>query len=375
MDTTASEITFDDDGVCGFCHEFEEVRKPNWHPDGEGQKILDRQVEEIKAAGSGREFDCMFGLSGGIDSSFLALQVKRLGLRPLVVHVDTGWNTELAVNNIENVVRRLSLDLHTEVIDWDEMRDIQVAFFRAGVVNQDIPQDNAIFATLHRIAVEAGIGYMLHGFNIVTESILPGSWGFDNMDSKHIRAIHDKFGTAPLTSYPLLGFEELCALRYGFPNSTPYKEVAPLDLLPYNKPMALRTVAAELGFRDYGTKHGESRFTKFYQEYFLPERFGYDKRRAHYSSLIVAGQLSREDAMKNLEQPPYDPEQLANDRSYFIKKLAVGNDEFEGFLNAPKAAHSDFPNYRDSFAMVEELSNHARRLRLMWANLARQADA
>lgn len=373
MDTTAEEITFDASGVCSFCHDFDTRLKSRWRPNAEGEAYLQETADRIRTAGADKDYDCLFGLSGGVDSSFMALQIKRLGLRPLVVHVDTGWNSELAVHNIETVIKHLDFDLHTEVIDWDEMRDLQVAFFRAGVPNQDIPQDNAIFVTLHRVAIEAGIKFVFQGFNIVTESILPRSWGFDNQDSRHIRNIHERFGTGQLESYPLFDFEELCSQRFGYPNPVPYETVVPLDHLPYDKPEVIKTISEELGWRDYGTKHGESRFTKFYQEYFLPERFGFDKRRPHYSSLIQAGQLTREAALERLEAPPYDPDQLAEDRAYFIKKLDVSETEFEHFLNGPIRPHRMFPNYEDALKAAEQLAQHANNLRGMWNQLAAQA--
>lgn len=375
MDTTAEEISFDGEGVCNFCHDFEQRLKPTWHPDERGRAFLAEIAERIRRDGQGHDYDCLFGVSGGIDSTFMALQIKKLGLRPLVVHVDTGWNSELAVHNIEGVVRTLGFDLHTVVIDWDEMRDLQAAFFRAGVVNQDIPQDNAIFATLHRVALESGIRYLFQGFNIVTESILPMSWGFDNMDSRHIRAIHRRFGRRPLASYPLLDFAELCTLRYGFPEAKPYETIALLNYMPYVREEAIRAITEELGFRDYGTKHGESLFTKFYQEYFLPQRFGIDKRRPHYSSLIVAGQLDRAEALERLKSPAHSPEHLDETRAYFVKKLNVPDAEFDRFLNGPIRAHHIYASYQSSFRIAEELAQHSRDLHTMWANLAQSAEA
>ncbi|MFC1817259.1 N-acetyl sugar amidotransferase, partial [Thermodesulfobacteriota bacterium] len=198
MDTTAQEIRFDDNGVCSFCTQVETQIRPHWFPNDKGMEKLQAIIKKIKHSGQGKDYDSIMGLSGGADSSFMALQVKKLGLRPLVVHVDGGWNSQVAVNNIENIIKKLDFDLHTHVVDWEEMRDLQVAFIRSGVANVDIPQDHAFFAVLYHFAAQHKIKYVLSGSNFATESILPSSWGYDAMDSRHLKSIHKRFGEKKL---------------------------------------------------------------------------------------------------------------------------------------------------------------------------------
>tara|TARA_R110000868_G_scaffold220183_3_gene471269 strand:- start:3254 stop:4405 length:1152 start_codon:yes stop_codon:yes gene_type:complete len=348
MDTSDPEIIFDADGVCSHCVEFDRLAATEWFPGEAGKPRLEKLLTEIKAWGRGREYDCTIGLSGGTDSSYLAwLAVKEWGLRPLLVHVDTGWNSPYAVRNIESLVKKLGLDLFTFVIDWEEMRDLQVAFLKSGVANQDTPQDHAIFAKLFSFTARNKVRYVLSGHNIATESVLPGAWEYTASDDRHIRAIHKQFGTRPLKTLPIMSVFRL----FLYNRMAPYrflpgmKIVKPLDFVTYDKNAAKTLLAREVGWQEYGAKHFESRFTKFFQAYWLPERFGYDKRRAHLSSLVLAGQMTRAAAMAELEKPPYPPEDLAEDLEFIRKKLELSEQEFTAILHAPIKSHTDYPSY------------------------------
>ncbi len=360
MDTSDPHITFDEAGICSHCQRFEKVQRPNWLPNDEGARRLANQVDRIKADGRGKNYDCIIGLSGGVDSSYLAIQVKRLGLRPLVVHVDAGWNSELAVNNIENLVQALGFDLFTVVIDWEEMRDLQVAFLRAGVPNQDIPQDHAFFAGLYRFARREKIRWVLSGGNYATEAILPQAWGYNAMDARHLRAIHRRFGRIPLRTFPTVSFFDLYVR---FPLLLRMNVLRPLDFMPYEKTAAMAELAAGFGWRNYGAKHYESVWTKFFQGYWLPSRFGFDKRRAHVSSLVVSGQITRAAALAELAEPAYSPEELRRDRTFVAKKLGLTEDELEALRVAPLHAHEDYPTQE----------SYRRWIRALWLRLPKRA--
>ncbi len=341
MDTTDADIAFDAEGVCSHCRRFDELFLPAWFPNEEGTRRLAATVDQMKAEGRGKDYDCIIGLSGGVDSSYLAVKVKDLGLRPLVVHVDAGWNSELAVKNIEGLVKALGFDLFTLVIDWEEMRDLQVAFLRSGVANQDVPQDHAYFAGLYRFATEAKIRWVLSGGNFATEGILPQSWGYNAMDVRHLRGIHARFGTRPLKTFPTVSFFNL---YFGYPLIRKMKVVRPLDFMPYSKDAAMRELSDRFGWRYYGAKHHESVWTKFFQGHWLPSRFGFDKRKAHLSSLVVAGQLTRDDALAELAKEIYPADELRRDRAYVAKKLGLTEDELEALRTAPLRTYRDFPN-------------------------------
>jgi N-acetyl sugar amidotransferase len=341
MDTTDAEISFDEAGVCSHCRHFDEVFRPSWFPNEEGRRKLELVVDTIKAEGRGRDYDCIIGLSGGVDSSYLAIKAKELGLRPLVMHVDAGWNSELAVKNIENLVKALGFDLFTLVIDWEEMRDLQIAFLRSGIANQDVPQDHAYFAGLYRFATRENIRWVLSGGNYATEGILPQSWGYNAMDVRHLKAIHRKFGTHPLRTYPTVSFFNLYV---GYPLIRKMKVLRPLDFMPYDKEAAMQELSARFGWRYYGAKHHESVWTKFFQGYYLPTRFGFDKRKAHLSSLIVSGQISRAEAVAEMEEGVYPPEEIRRDRVFVCKKLGLTEGELDALIAAPRKTYCDYPN-------------------------------
>lgn len=363
MDTSDADILFDADGVCSWCRRFDAQIRRDWHPDEAGRAMLERTVAAIKAEAAGREYDCIVGLSGGVDSSYGAYVARReLGLRLLAVHVDAGWNSELAVRNIENLVKRLDIDLHTHVVDWEEMRDLQIAFLRCGVANQDVPQDHAFFAALYRFAVSKGIRWVLSGGNIATESVLPTSWGYNAMDLRHLKSIHRRFGALKLRTFPTCNFFEYYVY---YPFVRGMRVLRPLNYLPYVKAEALATLERELGYRYYGTKHGESRFTKFFQGYWLPARFGFDKRRAHLSSLVLSGQVTRDEALARLAQPPYaSAAELEEDKAFVAKKLGLAVPEFDRLLAGPLHSHRDYPSNEALFALKDRVRPVLHRLGL-----------
>ena len=339
MDVSDPEISFDEDGVCNHCHRFDEIAEKHWFPDERGARILAEQVERIKAAGAGRDYDSIMGLSGGVDSSYLAVKMVELGLRPLVVHVDGGWNSELATNNIEQLVKRLNLDLHVHVVNWREMQDLQVAYLRSGVANQDVPQDHAFFAELLRVGRKHRIKHVISGSNYATESILPSAWGYNAMDLTNLRAIHKTYGNIRLREYPTVSFLEWYVT---YPRLLGVQFFRPLNYMPYDKKAAKDLLISEYGWKDYGGKHYESRFTKFFQGYYLIERFGYDKRRAHLASLVVSEQMTREEALTELEKPAYPANQLPEDVEFIRKKLGLSQEQFDEIMNANRHMATDF---------------------------------
>lgn len=349
MDTSDPDITFDANGVCNHCIEFEQVTSKHWFPNEEGAKKLSAQIERIKADGKGRDYDCIIGLSGGVDSSYLALKAHEWGLRPLVMHVDAGWNSELAVSNIEKIVSYCGYELHTHVVDWAEMRDLHLAFLRAAIPNQDVPQDHAFFANIYRFATKNDIKWILTGGNLATEGIFPKNWHGSAMDAINLRAIHRKFGSRSLKQYKTISF-----LQYYlyFPFIKGMRTYRPLNFMPYDKELAICELESKIGWRSYGRKHGESIFTKFFQNHYLPMKFGFDKRRPHLSSLIVSGQMSREQAMSALSEPLYAPEELERDKAYVASKLGLTLGDFEQLLDSQTSTHLDYPNWeiRQRFA-------------------------
>lgn len=357
MDTTAEEISFDAKGVCNFCHYFDAHVKPilDRARSGEGRKMLDHLVAEIRKAGQGKPFDCILGISGGTDSSYLTHLAAELGLRPLVVHVDTGWNSPESEANVRSLVKAIGFDLEIVRVDWDEMRDLQIAFYKASVKNCEIPQDHAFLAVLYKKAAEIGVHHVLTGGNYATESILPRSWGFNAADLRHLLAIHKRFGTRPLRKFPTLSFWE----RYVYyPFIRKIREIRPLNYVPYNREDAKKLLTEKYGWKDYGLKHYESVLTRFYQGYYLPTKFGIDKRKAHLSSLILSGQITREQALEELKKPPYPSKDLLEkDKAYIAEKLGLSLAEWEEILALPPRDHREFPSSEPLFRAKEAIVN------------------
>jgi len=340
MDTSDPEITFDEKGNCSHCNKALDLAPITWFPGEAGEKMLQELADRIRKEQKGRDYDCIIGLSGGVDSSYLAYLTKvKLGLRPLVVHVDCGWNSELAVKNIENITRHLNIELHTFVVNWEEMKDLQRAFFKASLMDMDIPQDHAIFAALYRFAEKNRIKYALNGHNYTTEIILPTSWGHQAMDLRHLQAIHDRFGEKRLKEFPTISFFRRFIYYSLIKN---IRIISPLNFLNYRKEDAIDVMSRELGWQYYGGKHHESRFTKFFQEYYLPHKFGFSKKRAHLSSLVISGQMTREEALRIMNEKEYTESAINEDLEYVAKKLDWTPEEFSAVINQPSRGHSEF---------------------------------
>lgn len=359
MDTSDSKIVFNENGVCNHCLQFDQVTSKMWFPNDEGEKRFANIVTKIKSAGAKNEYDCILGLSGGIDSSYLALKLKDYGLRPLVVHVDAGWNSELAVANIEKIVKYCGFELHTCVMDWLEVRDIQLAYLKSGIANQDVVQDHAFFASLYHFAVKNNISYVISGGNIATESVFPKSWHHSAMDSINLKAIYKKFGRHKLRKYKVISFFQYYIY---YPFIRKMKTVRPLNYMPYNKKEALQFLQKEIDYKDYGRKHGESRFTKFFQNHYLPEKFGYDKRRPHLSSMILSNQITRDDALKALTEPLYEPLELREDKRYIAKKLGITVDELEHYIHEQGKSYNEYKNWDFRYKLLKKCQNFAQRL-------------
>jgi len=348
MDTSDSKIVFDEKGVCDHCNDFDKNVFPNWHTDSKGYKELEAIMQKIKISGKGKDFDCLLGLSGGIDSSFmLHLAVKEFGLRPLVFHVDGGWNSELAVHNIQVLIDKLGLDLYTEVINWEEMKDFQLAFFKSGVPHIDVPQDHAFVATLYKFADKYNIKYILNGGNISTECVRnPMEWLYYGTDMVHLNDIIGRFGTIKMHTYPFSSiFKHKIYLRY----IRGVKVIKPLNYMPYIKANALKMLEKEYGWKPYPQKHFESRFTKFYEGYWLPERFGFDTRRVQYSSLILTGQMTRDEAIERMKIPAYDPETIEDEFNYIATKLSITPAELRNYFTMDKKFYWDYRNLESVF--------------------------
>jgi len=341
MDTTDSSIVFDENDVCDHCNTFYNHTQPNWCADDSGFDEFNAVIKSIKLDGEGKDFDCIIGMSGGIDSSYLTYLAKeKFGLRPLVFHVDAGWNSQIAVNNIEKLIDNLGLDLYTEVIDWEEMKDLQLAYFKSGVPTIDTPQDHAFFATMYKFSEKHNVKYILTGANLSTECVRnPIEWMYYQSDSVQLRDIHKKFGKRPLVNYPITS---ILRHKIYLPYIKRIKVVRPLNYVPYIKNDAMDLLQDQFGWQPYPQKHFESRFTRFYESYWLPKRFGYDTRKVQYSSLILTGQMTREEALEKLKKPAYDPETIDHDIEYVATKLGITVDELNSYMGLPKKTYKDY---------------------------------
>lgn len=352
LDTTYPRISFDAEGVCNLVADFQINVKPHWHTGSAGRQQLESTVDKIKQSGRGRDFDCIMGLSGGSDSSYmLHVMVKEFGLRPLVFHVDGGWNSELAVHNINNLIDKLGLDLYTEVINWEEMRDFQLAMFKSGVPHIDIPQDMAFVGVLYKFAQKHGINYILNGGNISTECVpRPLDMIYWGTDMVQIRDILARFGSVPMSTYPFSSiYYHKIYLRF----LRGVKVVKPLNFMPYIKQDAMALMEREYGWKPYPQKHFESRFTRFFEGYWLPTRFGFDMRRVDLSSMILTGQMTRDEALARLEESPYDSGLIQQDFDYIASKLGISRDELVGYHEMPKKYYWDYRNQKKVFEIGE----------------------
>ncbi|WP_085798186.1 N-acetyl sugar amidotransferase [Falsiruegeria litorea] len=337
MDTSDPDIVFDADGVSNYVHDFEAFRITL--PDTETRdRQLAETLAEIKRTSQGKTYDCVLGLSGGVDSSYMAWLAKDWGLNPLVVHFDNGWNSELAVNNIEEIVTRLGFDLETLVMDWEEFRDLQRAYFKASVVDIEVCTDQLIQGALYRLAARHGIRAILSGTNWATEWLMPPSWNYRKQDLVNLYNIHRQFGNVPLRKSTTYGLRQ--QIWYTYVKGIKTYDI--LNLVEYSKARAKEVLIQELGWRDYGGKHYESVFTRFYQGHVLPQKFDIDKRRAHLSNLILTGEITRDEALRELQQPTYDEELQAEDKAYVGKKLGFSTEEFDAILSAGPVPHAQY---------------------------------
>ena len=340
MDTSDSEITFNENGYCNHCLEYFENTSKRTYRGKETDQILAQLVEKIKKTGKNKEYDCVLGLSGGIDSCYSAYIARQLGLRVLTVHLDNGWNSETAVKNIKYVVGKLGFDYQSYVLDWEEFKDLQLSFLKASVPEAETPTDIAILAALHKVAAKYKIKYIISGGNFVTEGILPKSWHYDAKDEKYLKSIHKLFGTKKLKTFPTFGF--LKEMYYKFIKGI--KIIYLLNYVPYSKKEAMKVIEKELDWKYYGGKHYESKYTGFLQSYILPEKFNIDYRLATFSTQICAGEMTREEALTELQNKPYDLEKVYEEKEYVSKKLGISVNEFNEIMKTPKKTHYDYPN-------------------------------
>lgn len=346
MDTSDPNIQFDEAGVCDYCNNFRNNIKPNWHTDARGETELMRLAEKIKKDGKGRDFDCIIGLSGGLDSSYAAYVAKeKMGLRPLLFHVDAGWNTDQAVGNIEKLVDGLGLDLYTEVINWEEMKDLQVAFLKSQISDQDLPQDAAFFSALYKFARKHRIKYVLTGSNYSTECCRePEEWGgYPGIDKTLFMDIHRRFGKRELKTFPLV---DIFVYKVVYQRLLGMEVAKPLNLVPYIKKDAEAELERRFGWQKFQHKHHESRFTRFYEDYWMPRKFGYEKRRAHFSSLIMTGQMTRDEALERLKRPEMDEHFLKQEFEYVANKLDLTVDELQAIFEGENKTYRDYRNKR-----------------------------
>jgi N-acetyl sugar amidotransferase len=341
MDTSDPLIEFDQYGVSHHVRKYNTLIKQRVPDQKQAKIILDKIVKRIKLVGENKDYDCIIGVSGGVDSTYVAYLVKKLGLRPLAIHFDNGWNSELAVSNIEKTLNKLNIDLFTYVVDWEEFKNLQIAFLKASVPDGEIPTDHAIYAVLHRIASKYHIKYIISGSNIKTEGILSEAWSYGHLDRKYIKAINKKFGTIGLKSYPSVSLFSLFYYIY----IKRIKTISILDLIEYNKKQAISILSNELGWVDYGGKHYESVYTRFFQGYVLPRKFNIDKRRGHLSTLICSGEITRNEALELIKISPYPSEEMQRqDLEFVLKKFEISIEQFNAIMGSPLKSFRDYPN-------------------------------
>jgi N-acetyl sugar amidotransferase len=346
MDTSDPGIVFDERGWCEYCINFESTILPNWHADARGERALINLADRIRKEGKGKDFDCILGLSGGLDSSYVAYVLKeKMGLRPLLFHVDAGWNTDQAVGNIEKLVDGLGLDLYTEVVNWEEMKDLQVAFLRSGIPDQDLPQDAAFFSSLYKFARQYKIKHIITGSNYSTECCRePEEWGgYLGIDTMLFNDIHSRFGERPLKTYPLM---DILIYKLFYQKILGMEVHHPLNLVPFVKKNAEDELERRFGWQRFQHKHHESRFTRFYEDYWLPRKFGFEKRRAHFSSLIVTGQMTRDDALTRIAHPEMNEHFLTQEFEYVAHKLGLTIDQLQQVFVSPNKTYRDYKNKR-----------------------------
>ena len=357
MDTTALEIEFDENDICSFCKEYEIRSSKDLHDDPEDEENLRKYLENIKSKRKKHKYDCLIGVSGGVDSSYVAYLLKNVyGLNPLAIHLDNGWNSELAVSNVENIMKILDIDLITHVLDWNEFKDIQLSFLKSSISNVEIPTDHAIWALLIKTASKMKIPYIIAGNNVVTESTMPTSWLYQSKDSKLIKSIHKRFGTNIRKTYPsLTNFDYVYYLLI-----KKIKWIPILNYIKFNKQEAKALLIDKLGWRDYGGKHYESIFTRFFHSYYLMKKFGYDLRKPYLSAEICSGQITREEALNEISRDPTEENILNSDIKFVAKKLGLTELELEDILNLPGKSFNEYPNSNYLWENLSSVINKAR---------------
>lgn len=356
MDTTDPDIVFDNKGICNHCHRYDQLLEKRTYSGNEAKERYNQLIKKIKTKGKNKKYDCLIGVSGGVDSTYVAYLLKKEGLRPLAVHFDNGWNSELAVSNIEKTLEKLNIDLYTFVIDWPSFRDLQLSFLKASTPDGEIPTDHAINALLFREASKRNIKYIINGMNFATESMAVKSWAYGHSDWKYIKAIHKRFGAKKLQNYPKYSFLKLAYWTF----IKRIKVVSILNYIEFNKEAAMNLLKEELDWVYYGGKHYESVYTRFYQGYILPQKFNIDKRKGHLSDLIRSGQISRNDSLNELKKPIYDAKLLTQDKEFVIKKLKLTPDGFEKIMQSPQKKYTDYPNNAIWVERIKKLVNFFR---------------
>lgn len=352
MDTSDPEIVFDHEGVCNHCKSADLLLQQV--PYSLEKKLKEKEfqmlISKIKDDGKGKKYDCIIGLSGGVDSSYVAYVLKEAGLNPLAIHLDNGWNSELSVMNIESICRTLKIELFTKVLNWEEFKDIQYSFLRSSTPDSEIPTDHAIFVTLFEVAKQFNLKYILTGINISTESIMPKTWSYGHWDWKYIKGIQKQFGKVKIKDFPHIGFLKLIY----YLKVKRIKWVNVLNYLEFNKEDAKKVIQEKLNWRDYGGKHHESLYTKFYQTVILPNKYGIDKRKAHLSSLICSNQITREEALIELSKPVISELEAIAEREYLEKKFNISSAEFDIIMNDTPKTFYDYPN---SFEFINKVQS------------------
>jgi N-acetyl sugar amidotransferase len=351
-----ARIEFDAEGICNHCRRYDDLMASRVVRGPPGRVLLDGLVERMRRRGRGREYDCIIGVSGGVDSTYVAYLTRQHGLRPLAVHFDNGWNSELAVSNIEKVLKRLDIDLHTYVVDWEEFRDLQIAFLEASTPDGEIPSDHAIFALLWHEASTRRIPFIVSGMNFATEAMSVPEWSYGHSDWRYVKAVHAQFGRVRLKTYPHFSLIDLARINL----IRGVRTVSILTYVDYDRSQAMRVLQDELGWVYYGGKHYESIYTRFWQGYVLPRKFGIDKRYGHLSDLINSGQMSREQALAEIDADPYPPALQEQDRRYVLKKLELAEADFERIMALPRKGFCDYPNNYAKVARLKRLANFLR---------------
>ena len=356
MDTSDPDIKFNRDGVCNHCIQYNinvDIRTIK----NNQKERLKKLVNEIKKTARKKDYDCIIGVSGGVDSTYVAYKCKELGLNPLAVHFDNGWDSELAIKNIENVLNKLEIDLYTYVVNWEEFKDLQLSFLKASTSDSEIPTDHAIYALLMKTASKRGIKYVISGMNYQTESIMPISWSYGHSDWKYIKNIHKIFGNKKLRTFPKYTLFYLFYIAF----IRRIKFVSLLNYFEYDNEEAMKILVNSLNWKNYGGKHQESIYTRFFQAYILPVKFNIDKRKAHLSNLINSGQISRDEALESLKEYPFSNQEVLEDKKYVIKKLGLTEEAFEEIMNLPRKSFHIYPNNYHTINKIKKIINFFRK--------------